>query len=132
MSMEDRGSSEPPALHELEAHVMSVIWKRGESSVRQVMDAVNGEGAKPRAYTTYMTVMSRLSCKGVLVRRREGRTDFYRARYSHAEYANQRARAALDSIVDEFGDLALVHIARQASELDAERRRALETLAREP
>jgi predicted transcriptional regulator len=131
MSIEDAGCNDPPALHELEAEVMDVIWRRGECSVRQVMNAVNGQPGRPRAYTTYMTIMARLDGKGLLERRREGRTDFYRPRYSRAEYASARARAELDSIVDQFGELALAHIARQMAGLDPERRRALERIARE-
>ena len=110
---------------------MEVIWQRGESSVRQVMGAANAESGRPRAYTTYMTIMARLGGKGMLERRRERRTDFYRPRYSRAGYARERARAALDSVVDQFGDLALAHIARHVAELDPQRRRALERIARE-
>jgi predicted transcriptional regulator len=121
----------PPALHELEAEVMDAIWDQGESSVRQVMEAVNGDAGRTRAYTTYMTIMARLDGKGLLERRREGKTDFYRPRYSRAEYTDARARAEVDWIVDEFGELALAHIARQMAALDPQRRRALERIARE-
>jgi predicted transcriptional regulator len=110
---------------------MDVIWARGESSVREVMETLNGDSSRPRAYTTYMTIMARLDGKGLLERRRQGKTDFYTPSCTRPEYADARARAALDSIVDQFGDLALAHIARQMAELDPERRRALEKIARE-
>jgi len=45
--------------------------------VRTVMDALNKRASKPRAYTTYMTIMARLHQKGVLDRRHEGKTYFY-------------------------------------------------------
>jgi predicted transcriptional regulator len=128
---QDSDRTGPPALHELEAEVMSVIWERGESSVRQVMETVNADASRPRAYTTYMTIMARLDSKGLLDRRRDGKTDFYRPRYSRVEYANARAQVELDSIVDQFGELALAHIARQMAQLDPQRRRALERIARE-
>jgi predicted transcriptional regulator len=131
VSIEDRGHNDPPVLHQLEAEVMDVIWQRGECSVRQVMDAVNDEAGRRRAYTTYMTIMARLDGKGLLQRRRQGRADFYRPRYSRSGYASERARAALDSIVDQFGELALAHIARQMAVLDPQRRQALERIARE-
>jgi predicted transcriptional regulator len=95
------------------------------------MEALNKDAGRPRAYTTYMTIMARLDGKGLLERRRQGKTDFYRPRYSRDEYADVRARAELDSIVDQFGELALAHIARQMAELDPQRRRALERIARE-
>jgi predicted transcriptional regulator len=121
----------PPPLHELEAEVMEEVWEREEVSVREVMDALNAATERDRAYTTYMTIMSRLDTKGLLERRRQGKTDFYRPRHTRAQYADLRARAELDSIVDQFGELALAHIARQLAGLDPRHRRALQRLARE-
>jgi predicted transcriptional regulator len=119
-----------PPLHALEAEVMDAVWGLGEASVRDVMEALNRTAPKPRAYTTYMTILGRLHGKGLLVRRREGKTDFYRPVHTRAEYADLRARAEVAALVDEFGDVALGHFARQVAELDPERRRALERLAR--
>jgi predicted transcriptional regulator len=121
----------PPALHELEAEVMEEVWERGEASVREVMEALNAGAARERAYTTIMTIMARLDGKGLLARRRRGKTDLYTPRYTRDQYADLRARAELDSIVDQFGDLAFAHIARQWQGLDPRRRRALQRLARE-
>jgi predicted transcriptional regulator len=120
----------PPPLHELEAEVMDEMWKHDEASVREVMEALNQRAAKPRAYTTYMTIMSRLDGKGLLDRRREGKTDFYRPVHSREQYAELRAESQVDSLVDQFGDVALAHFARQMAQLDPKRRRALQRLAR--
>jgi predicted transcriptional regulator len=120
----------PPALHELEAEVMEVVWERGESSVRDVMQALNAGAPKERAYTTYMTIMSRLDAKGMLERRRQGKTDLYTSAYVRDEYADMRARAELESVVNQYGDVALAHIARQMAALDPRRRRALQRMAR--
>jgi predicted transcriptional regulator len=121
----------PPALHEVEAEVMDAVWDLGEASVRQVMDVLNRAAGKPRAYTTYMTILGRLHGKGLLDRRREGKTDYYRPVYTRAEYADRRARADVAALVDAYGDVALGHFARQVADLDPKRRRALERLARE-
>ena len=110
---------------------MQEMWERGEASVREVMEALNAGADKERAYTTYMTIMTRLDGKGLLERRREGKTDFYTPRHTRHQYADLRARAELDSIVDQFGELALAHIARQWAGLDPQRRRALQRLARD-
>lgn len=131
MSRRDPGRDDPPPLHELEAEVMDAVWDNGESSVRQVMEVLNADVTRPRAYTTYMTIMARLDGKGLLERRRQGKSDLYRPRYSREEYADVRARAEVDSVVDQFGELALAHIARQMAALDPARRRALERLARD-
>jgi predicted transcriptional regulator len=119
-----------PALHELEAEVMDAMWKLEEASVRDVMDALNRAGSKPRAYTTYMTILSRLNGKGLLSRRREGKTDIYVPVHTREEYADMRAEAEVAALVETFGDVALTHFARQVADLDPERRKALERLAR--
>jgi predicted transcriptional regulator len=110
---------------------MEEIWRHDEISVREVTESLNAQADKPRAYTTYMTIMGRLDRKGLLTRRREGKTDFYRPVYTRAGYADLRAGAEIDSIVDQFGEVALAHIARQMAQLDSKHRRALERLARE-
>jgi predicted transcriptional regulator len=121
----------PPELHELEEEVMEEIWRHDETSVREVMETINRRSRRDRAYTTYMTIMGRLERKGLLARRRAGKTDFYRAVYTRDDYADLQSGAAIDSIVDRFGDIALAHVARQMAQLDSKHRRALERLARE-
>src|SRR3984893_4545057 len=99
-----------PPLHELESEVMEEVWARGEASVRTVMDALNKRASKARAYTTYMTIMARLHKKGVLDRRREGKTDFYMPRLDRDSYMASRARAQVDELVEQSGGGALTHL----------------------
>src|SRR5438067_2635496 len=129
-----RVPSEPPTppLHELESDVMEELWSQGEATVRAVMDALNRRASKDRAYTTYMTIMARLHTKGVLDRRREGKTDFYAPKLGRDEFMASRARAQVEGLVAEYGDVALSHFAQQVAGLDPARRRALQRLARKP
>ena len=61
-------------LGRLEAEVMAVLWRSDVPLlVRQVVAALNSDRAEPLAYTTVMTVMSRLAGKGLLSRSRAGR-----------------------------------------------------------
>ncbi|HEY1595492.1 MAG TPA: BlaI/MecI/CopY family transcriptional regulator [Thermoleophilaceae bacterium] len=122
----------PPPLHELEAEVMEAVWDSDpdEVTVREMMDVLNRRTKSPRAYTTYMTIMRRLDSKGLLTRRREGKTDIYRPVYSRTEYADLRAQAGVDQLVEQYGEVALGHFARQIAELDPKRRRQLQRLAR--
>ena len=64
---------------------MEELWASGEAPVRSVMEALNGRASKPRAYTTYMTIMARLHKKGMLARRREGKTDYYSPTHEREE-----------------------------------------------
>ena len=120
----------PPPLHELEAEVMEQLWKSGEAPVRAVMEALNKGARKKRAYTTYMTIMARLTKKGMLVRRREGKTDFYAPSRDREQCMALRARAQVEDLVAQYGDVALSNFAEQMASLDPARRRALQRLAR--
>jgi predicted transcriptional regulator len=120
----------PPPLHELESEVMEQLWKSGEAPVRSVLRALNQAGDKDRAYTTYMTIMARLHKKGLLIRRREGKADYYAPAYGRDEYMALRASAEVEDLVSQYGDVALSHFAEQMAKLDPARRRALQRLAR--
>jgi predicted transcriptional regulator len=109
---------------------MNEAWRHEELTVRELMERLNRRAKTPRAYTTYMTVMSRLDGKGLLTRRREGKTDFYRPTFSRDEYLVLRAQAEVQGLVREFGDVALAQFARQMDELDPKRLEELRRLAR--
>jgi predicted transcriptional regulator len=120
----------PPRLHELEALVMEEVWRLESATVREVMEAVNEGALKARAYTTVMTIMDRLHRKGLLARRSERHTYIYTPRLSREDYADQRAQTEVDALVREWGDVALVHFAKQMGTLDPKRREQLRRLAR--
>lgn len=120
----------PPRLHELEALVMEEVWRLGAATVRDVMDAVNAKAEKPRAYTTFMTILARLHRKRLLDRRREGKGDLYLPRLTREEYAEAHAEREVDALVRNYGDIALVHFAKQFETLDPKRRERLRRLAR--
>ena len=71
----------------LEILVMETLWRRGESTVRDVADELD----RPLAYTTVMTTLDRLYKKGLLVRRKEQRAFYYAPRYARNEWEAQRA-----------------------------------------
>jgi predicted transcriptional regulator len=121
--------SVPPPLHELETEVMEEMWRLERATVRELMDAINARAGKPRAYTTFMTIMARLDGKGLLQREREGKTDIYWPRLDRESYLEQRAQAEVQQLVDDYGDRALVNFARAMQTLDPARVRALRRLA---
>ena len=109
---------------------MEQIWRHpGDTTVRDVMEALNKRARPPRAYTTYMTVMRRLNEKGFLDRERRGQKDTYLPSLTRDQYQERRADAEVRQLVDEFGDVALAHFARSLSGLDPARRQALQRLA---
>ena len=109
---------------------MHDVWRQETATVRSVTEALNSGSEKPRAYTTYMTIMARLHRKGLLNRRREGKMDVYVPALTHEEYVEARAQSGVAALVQQYGDVALVHFARQMGGLDPERQKRLRRLAR--
>lgn len=72
---------------------MNVVWKRGEASVQEVRRALAPE--RELAYTTVLTVLSRLHGKGLVDRRKEGRAHVYSA----AAAREQVSAPILDGVV---------------------------------
>ena len=70
----------PASTHptELELDILKVLWRRGESTVRQVREAL--APARPLAHTTVITVMNIMVDKGYLEREPRGRSHLYRPR----------------------------------------------------
>jgi predicted transcriptional regulator len=81
----------------LEADVLRHLWNADEPATPgQVNEALGAEVA----YTTIMTVLTRLWRKGLVDRARQGRAYAYRAVVSEADYAAQRMRDALGRAQD--------------------------------
>jgi predicted transcriptional regulator len=93
----------------LESEVMDAVWRAGRPvAVREVIDDLNGSRSEPLAYTTVMTVMSRLADKNVLSRRKAGRGYVYEAN------APDAAGIAVKDVLRAYGDVAVAHFVDEA------------------
>lgn len=63
----------PPS--DLELQVLSVLWRTGPATAREVMEAM--PDGKQRAYTTVLTVMQVMEKKGLLGHTRRGNANVY-------------------------------------------------------
>lgn len=113
----------------LERAVMEAVWDLDEATGREVLEHVNAQSARDRAYTTVATTLIRLERKGDLARVRRGRADVFRALSGRREWLDQRAETAVDDLLENYGDVALAHFARHVESLDADRLTALRRLA---
>jgi predicted transcriptional regulator len=75
------------ALGPLEFGVMELLWKHGESNVRDVVERLG----RPLAYTTVMTTLDRLYKKDLLVRRKCERAFLYTPRWTRRDWERKRA-----------------------------------------
>lgn len=120
--------TEEKFLGPLEAVVMERLWKRGSATVREVVDELGRTRAL--AYTTVMTIMTRLHEKGLLERARDGKTYVYRPAVSRQEHRERLSRELVRGLVDEFGDVALAQFAEELGGVDAAHRAALRRIAK--
>jgi predicted transcriptional regulator len=112
----------------LEADVLGVLWTSGDAVLTP--GEVNEQLDADLAYTTVMTVLTRLWKKGLAERIQLGRGYGYQAVYSESELATQRIRSALEGIDDRAAALAgfldsltshdMDHLRRLLAELDSE------------
>ena len=65
-----------PGLTDAELRLMEVVWKKGEATVADVVEAVTGE--PPLAYSTVLTMLRILENKGYLVHTKQGRAFAYK------------------------------------------------------
>ena len=106
---------------------MEAVWDRGDASVREVHEVLLAD--RELAYTTVMTVMSRLADKGVLQREKRGRAYVYRAAQGNPSgFMQRQAHLKVRALLDQFGDVAVAAFVGELQEGDAERMRALESL----
>lgn len=128
MARNERQDAVDHLLGELEAPIMRVMWGRGAASVRDVLTALNADG-RSVAYTTVMTVMARLTEKGLLSRERAGKRHVYRATSTQEGFLRHSAARRVHELIAEFGDLAVAQFVAEVDDLPPERRRQLARLA---
>lgn len=117
------------SLGDLERQVFLALRASGRSSVAETVDQLTREG-RPLAYTTVMTVMTRLWEKGYLLRRRQGKAYVYEAR-DQAEIAGDLGSRAVREALEKYGAPALMGFVRELSpEQRATVARLLEDAAR--
>lgn len=97
-----------PVQGELQAQIMSALWRIESGTVEQVRGAL-----PPRyqgAYTTVQTVLNRLADRGLLQRARKGQAFVYRPKLSEAEYLSRSIERTLASASVDARHAALVQL----------------------
>lgn len=96
---------------ELTRRVMEVMWRCEECTVREVHEELSSE--RPIAYTTVMTVMSRLARQGMLTREMRSSTGVYRASTTRDE---AMAAQLADELMSRYGSLGLAKLVERSRE----------------
>ena len=116
----------------LAAAIVREVAVRDQATVAEVVTGLHRTQQRDHAYTTIMTVMGRLTEKGVLERERLGRQYVYRLSAAEGELIDRLSGLAVDRVVERYGTAALRHFAERLADLDPDTRRRLVELADEP
>lgn len=94
-----------PLQGELQIQIMQTVWRTGSGTVEEIRAALP---ARYRgAYNTVQTVLNRLSDRGLLTRRKNGRTVTYEATMDEAGYLSQSLKHTLAGASREAQNAAL-------------------------
>lgn len=94
------------SLGPLEQAVMKCIWDQEATTARQVYHHLKRR--RVIAYNTVQTIMTRLTKKGMLERKIDGKTHIYKAKRSQTEALKSVIRESMKSFIGQFGDQAVV------------------------
>lgn len=93
-------------LGELESEIMEIMWAREQASVRFVLSEL--EKKRKIAYTTVMTVMTRLYDKGILNREMEKSGAFvYISVKDKKSFLASASEKIIKNFLKEYGDVAV-------------------------
>lgn len=99
-----------PTAGELE--ILKVLWQRGPSTVREVLDELNQ--TRRRAYTSVMTLLGVMVDKGLVARDQRGRAFIYQARSSRDKTLRRIVGDLLGRAFEGSASLLVEHLLDQS------------------
>lgn len=111
-------------LGELETEIMEIVWyQKGAVTVKDITDIL--EKRRQIAYTTVMTIMSRLVDKGVLTRHLNGTSYLYRPKITKDQFVAKAVHGIFSSAVSTLGAEVLTHFVKEINKVSPQKRREL-------
>ena len=87
-----------PPLAKSELELARIVWRLGEATVRQVLEALPAD--RGLDFATVQTYLRRLTAKGYLRVRQRGRTNMYSSRVEPDRVVGEVVRDFLDRVFD--------------------------------
>ena len=113
--------SELETLGPLEKVIMDIMWKDRQATVRCVWKKLSVE--RKIAYTTVMTIMSRLAEKRILKREKAGKSFVYTLQATKEETLRTMIQKTMHYLVDRFGEEAVATFVDEADRLQHARKK---------
>ncbi len=104
------------------------VWDPGEATVQDVVRAL--EASRSTAYTTVLTVMSRLTDKGLLSRRKNGRAFVFRPVTPHRTVAGSLLSTLVERLYAGSTARGVEHLTETEADVDERELARLESLIR--
>ncbi len=83
-----------------ESRLMEIVWEKGEITVKKAIYYLGEEN--DRAYTTVMTILGRLAGKGILSRKKLGRSFVYYPTFSREQFLKQKISVVKNCLKNNF------------------------------
>ena len=103
----------------LEKDIMEVLWNRGESSVKEILDAFSSD--RDISYSTVITVTNRMAKKGLLKKRKVGKAFFYRPVYNREQFFDVVSKKMIEGVSDFSFQSAMVHFVDYMAQVDPDK-----------
>lgn len=103
-------------LGDLEADILELLWKNSPASVHDIHTILCDK--KDLAYTTVMTVMTRLADKGLLSKEKDGKQFIYSPALTRTELSGSFVTSALSNLGNDLSIPALAHFVQGISSED--------------
>jgi len=87
---------------DLEANILEKVWEKEPVTVREVFKDISEE--RKLAYTTVMTILTRLANKGILKQTKKGNAYVYTSIWKRDELIEHVVGEVLEGLFEDFGD----------------------------
>lgn len=99
----------------LEKKIMDILWRTQSGSVKTIWQELKRE--QTVAYTTVLTVLSRLFEKGLLTRQKIGKSFLYTPKVDKSQTVQSVIRDTMKKLIENFGDEAVIAFVDEAEAL---------------
>lgn len=98
---------------------MEVLWKHGESSVKDILDTFPTD--KNISYSAVITVTNRMTKKGLLKKRKVGKAYFYKPIYDKEQFFEIVSKKVVEGVSEFSLQSAMVHFVDYMSQMNPEK-----------
>jgi len=105
----------PPEMSPAEFNVMKVLWRLNKASVAEVRCEHAQTYGSDLAYTTVMTLLSRLATKGAVKVDKKRQPFIYKPAFRRETVLRERLRQFVDTVFDGAADSLVLHLVEDES-----------------